>query len=114
MKRARRARRSGESGCGFRDCTKPISRNLRRSEPRPVFAGKAANDDGGVIYSHNRASGEKEKEGRKERAEYGGRILVRLGTHCSMNEQEFDRIGGMIEDVLTSGSGFVSRRRDGD
>ena len=66
VKRARRARRSGESGCGFRDCTKPISRNLRRSEPRPVFAGKAANDDGGVIYSHNRASGEKEKEGRKE------------------------------------------------
>ena len=55
------------------------SRNLAGAEPRLALAGKAADDDdGGVIYGHNRGSGEKEKEG----AEYGGRILVRLGTHA--------------------------------
>ena len=78
VKRARTARWGRHSGGGFRDCAEPISRNLGGPGPRPALAGKAADDDGGgVIYGHNRGSGEKEKEG----AEYGGRILVRLGTH---------------------------------
>ena len=79
VKRARSARRGRESCHGLRECTVTVSRNLAGAAPRPAVAGKAADDDdGGVIYGHNRGSGEKEKEG----AEYGGRILVRLGTHA--------------------------------
>ena len=114
MKRARSTRRGGESCRRLRVRPDTESRNLTGAMPRPALAGKAADadddDDGGVIYGHNRGSGEKEKEG----AEYGGRILVRLGTHArrrccrTMNEQELDRIAG-IQMIECVGSGFVSR-----
>ena len=46
-----------------------ISRNLGHVNPRTALAGKAADDDAGVIYGHNRGSGEKEKEGEEHHNE---------------------------------------------
>ena len=94
--------------------------------PRPALAGKAADDDdGGVIYGHNRGSGEKEKEGGSregKRSGIWGQDISKTGytqTHCTtMNEQEFDRIAARDDRIRTRTSSlvlsFVARRRDGD
>ena len=113
MKRARTARGGSHSGSGFRDCAEPISRNLAGPGPRPALAGKAADDDGGVIYGHNRGSGEKEKEGGSREGKSGiwGQDISKTGytqTHCTtMNEQEFDRIVAGDDRIRTRTSSLV-------